>query len=80
MSKRKIDMTDNDVRDDVRKSLQSMRQTVARLQQDYAYLDHAQSAGDDLVCAIDAFDRELTNDLDQHQEKLTRVRTMHGGG
>ncbi len=76
----KAQMTDRDVREDVRKSVKAMRETALRLQHDYKYLNHAESAGEDLASAIDAFDRQLMNDLDQHEEGLSHFRMMPGGG
>ncbi len=71
---------DKTPREDVRNSLQTMRETVARILHDYDYLEHARTAGDDLVTAIEAFDHQLTNDLELYEEKLARTRAMHGGG
>lgn len=67
-------------REDLHQSVQTIRDTVARLLDDYKYLEHAQSAGDDLVYAIEAFDHQLTNDLELYEEKLAQTRAMHGGG
>ena len=73
-------MMNKEVRNDVHMSLQSVRVTVARLQHDYAYLNHARSAGHNLLAAIAAFERQLIDDVDEHEDKLARVRAMHGGG
>ncbi len=71
-------LTDNDARKDFHKSLQAMRDTLARLREDYAYLEE-QGADDDLVAAIDAFDQRIAQEIDRHEEELARAR-IHGGG
>ncbi len=73
-------LTDKDAREDFHKSLQAMRDTLSRLREDYAYLSEEQSAGDDLVRAIDAFDQRIAQEIDRHEEELARARTLHGGG
>ncbi len=72
-------LTDNDARKDFHKSLQAMRDTLTRLREDYAYLEQ-QSADDDLVRAIDAFDQRIAQEIGRHEEELARARAMHGGG
>ncbi len=72
-------LTDNDARRDFHKSLQAMRDTLARLRKDYGYLEE-RTADDDLVQAIDAFDQRIAQEIDRHEEELARARAMHGGG
>ncbi len=72
-------LTDNDARRDFHKSLQAMRDTLARLRKDYGYLED-RTADDDLVQAIDAFDQRIAQEIDRHEEELARARAMHGGG
>ncbi len=72
-------LTDNDARKDFHKSLQAMRDTLARLRKDYGYLEE-RTADDDLIQAIDAFDQRIAQEIDRHEEELARARAMHGGG
>ncbi len=72
-------LTDNDARKEFHKSLQTMRNTLVRLREDYAYLED-QSADDDLMRAINAFDQRIAQEIDRHEEELERARAMHGGG
>jgi hypothetical protein len=76
----KATCTGKEAREDLRSSLQHMRDLVVRLQQDYGYLSHAKNAGDDLISAIETFNQEICADMDQHEENLARGRMTHGGG
>ncbi len=78
--RRRLIMAQSGSRNDVQRSVQTMREALAQLRRDYGYLAHAETASEDLERAIEAFNCQLFIDLEEHEERLARLRAMHGGG